>query len=635
MKKLIALSTILMALSAQAQENIIDLYADTWVATDGVGRKTPTSEEAPLKTDKERTVGIFYITWHTPNLHNGQPYKADVSKVLAEDPNASRDGNSPAWTIGSYHWGEPEYGYFLSQDKYVIRHDMSMLTDAGVDMIILDVTNAAMYWAEWEVMFQTMEEMKAEGNKVPKFCFWSFNGDALRVVQELYDNVYKKNRYPDLWFYWDGKPLLLYNAHPGMDANPGAHAMGDYSQEVKDFFTLRGMWWGYYEWNGSRYVGTEDNWSFGYQLNDEKVSNLSPKELCATHQGRMEEMAVTPAQHPISTVGKCWRRETGEPEMDQIDMPKKAFVPWLGEEREDPVQYGIYFQDRWDEALSVDPDFIYLNDWNEWTAGKYPSGFAPGSTTAPGPDGFLDRKNPFYFVDQYNAEYNRTISPMKGGYTDNYYMQMVQNIRKYKGVREIPRNKGFLNMQIDGSFEDWKNSSVEYKDTRNDIVHRDHDGYGDLHYTNTTGRNDIVCSKVEMDKQNAYFYVETTDAMTSYKDPNWMLLFVDADSDSETGWEGYDFVINKKLKDTSHTSMMRWNDSKKEWVEIAELNYRQKGNQMEICVPRKLLKAKGKEVTFDFKWADNPQTLDNIISLCTDGDAAPNRRFNFRFLWEK
>ena len=238
-------------------------------------------------------------------------------------------------------------------------------------------------------------------------------------------------------------------------------------------------------------------------------------------------------------------------------------------------------------------------------------------------------------ADQYNAEYNRTISPMKGGYTDNYYMQMVQNIRKYKGVREIPRNKGFLNMQIDGSFEDWKNSSVEYKDTRNDIVHRDHDGYGDLHYTNTTGRNDIVCSKVAMDKQNVYFYVETAGPMSSYTDPNWMLLLVDSDTDSETGWEGYDFLINKKLKDTSHTSMMRWNDRKQEWVEIAELNYRQKGNQMEICVPRSLLKAKGKEVTFDFKWADNPQTLENIISLCTDGDAAPNRRFNFRFLWEK
>ncbi len=45
---------------------------------------------------------------------------------------------------------------------------------------------------------------------------------------------------------------------------------------------------------------------------------------------------------------------------------------------------------------------------------------------------WLGRKNPFMFVDQYNAEFNRTIQPMKGGYTDNYYMQMAQNIRRYK-----------------------------------------------------------------------------------------------------------------------------------------------------------------------------------------------------------
>ena len=116
--------------------------ADTWVATDALGRTMPTADEAPLKTDRQRTVGIFYITWHTPNLHNGQPYKADVSKVLRQDPNARMNNESPAWTIGSYHWGEPEYGYFLSQDRYVIRHDLMMLADAGVDVLILDVTNA-------------------------------------------------------------------------------------------------------------------------------------------------------------------------------------------------------------------------------------------------------------------------------------------------------------------------------------------------------------------------------------------------------------------------------------------------------------------------------------------------------------
>ena len=84
--------------------------ADTWVATDALGRTMPTATEAPLKTDRPRTVGIFYITWHTPNLHDGQPYKADVTKVLRQDPDARRNNESPAWTTGSYHWGEPEYG---------------------------------------------------------------------------------------------------------------------------------------------------------------------------------------------------------------------------------------------------------------------------------------------------------------------------------------------------------------------------------------------------------------------------------------------------------------------------------------------------------------------------------------------
>ena len=32
------------------------------VAYDALGRTLPTAEECPLKTDKPRTVGIFYIT---------------------------------------------------------------------------------------------------------------------------------------------------------------------------------------------------------------------------------------------------------------------------------------------------------------------------------------------------------------------------------------------------------------------------------------------------------------------------------------------------------------------------------------------------------------------------------------------
>ena len=80
-------------------------------------------------------------------------------------------------------------GYFLSQDEWVIRKDVSMLADAGVDVMIMDVTNAVRYWDEWDVIFRTMQRMKAEGNKVPKFCFWAFNGPVITVVQDLYDRV--------------------------------------------------------------------------------------------------------------------------------------------------------------------------------------------------------------------------------------------------------------------------------------------------------------------------------------------------------------------------------------------------------------------------------------------------------------
>lgn len=510
-----------------------DIYPDTWVATDALGRMMPDHKKVgDVKRDKQRIVGIFYVTWHSDALASlNIPYQADVSKVLKKDPKARLDGNHKEWTAGSYHWGEPEMGYFLSKDEYVIRKDMSMLADAGVDVLIMDVTNAVRYWDEWDVLFNTMLKMKAEGNKVPKFCFWAFNGPVISVVQDLYDKVYKLNKYKDLWFYWEGKPLLLYSGNPKMDANGGGvknpnphydpaaitdlsnphygdkdytdEFYEDYTKEVKSFFTLRTMWWGYYEWAGERFVGTEDKWSFGYDLGDKRVFELTPMQLASTHNGKVEQMAVTPAQHPISIIGKSWSRQYGEPVLDEYDMPDSAYVSWLGKKVNSPTAYGIYFQERWDEALQVDPAFLYINDWNEWTAGKYVAGKAPGSDL-PGPTTFLGRENPFYFVDQYNAEFNRTIQPMKGGYTDNYYMQMAQNIRRYKGARAIPKHNGYRKIKIDGTFSDWDNVKIEYRDTKGDVTHRDYNGYGGNHYINNSGRNDILRSKVAVDKNNIY-----------------------------------------------------------------------------------------------------------------------------------
>lgn len=644
-----------------------DLYSDTWVASDALGRQMPSFKEVgSVKKDKRREVSIFYITWHTVDHFSNfkKPYSADVTKILKADPGARLNADHSLWSESSYHWGEPEMGYFLSQDEYVIRKDMSMLADAGVDVLVMDVTNAVRYWDEWEVLFKTMQKMKAEGNKVPQFCFWAFNGPVITVVQDLYDRIYKTNRFNDLWYYWDGKPLLLYNGTPKYDANgqdvkqPNPHYDSlaktdvnnphyndpdytekfykDYTKEVKNFFTKRTMWWGYYEWAGNRFVGTEDNWSFGYDLDNVKVKAMNPDDLVSTHNGSKEEAAVTPGQHPSSLVGKSWRRETGQPPLNQYDMADSAYVPWLGKTVKNPEGYGIYFQDRWDEALKTDPEMLYVNDWNEWTAGKYnPKQIGVADSLGHFP--FMRRASDYLFVDQYNAEFNRCVQPMKDGFTDNYYMQLAQNIRKYKGIRPIPEQKGFEKVKIDGQFADWEMVANDFRDTKGDVIHRNHNGYGGLHYTEQSGRNDIITGKIAVDKQNISFYAETAGKLTSCKENNWMLLLIDADNNAQTGWYGYDFVVNKNVKNDNTTSLMRYDGTQKEssWVEVADLKFSYFDNELEISIPRKLLGLTGNLFTFDFKWSDNPAELKDPISFCTNGDTAPNRRFNYRYIWKQ
>ncbi|MFH1920125.1 MAG: hypothetical protein ABIP48_09610, partial [Planctomycetota bacterium] len=510
----------------------------------------------------------------------------------------------------------------------------------------------------WGVIFPVMQKMKAEGNKVPMFCFWAFNGPAITVVQDLYDKIYRTGKYKALWFDWDGKPLLLCNGMPNVDANgqgvkhPNPHYdptaatdtnhphygnpdyteefYQDYTKEVREFFTLRTMWWGWYEWAGKRFVGTEDNWSFGYALDDDRVKAMDPDELVSTHNGTREEAAVTPAQHPTSLTGKSWSREHGEPELNEYDMPVPTYVPWLGKTVETSEGYGIYFQERWDEAIKADPQFSYINDWNEWTAGKYHPG---EGLSCP----FMRRESTYFFVDQYNSEFNRCVQPMKGGYTDNYYMQMAQNIRRYKGVRPIPELTGLRSMETDGDFADWDRVKVEYRDTVGDTFHRDYQGYGGLQYRNDSGRNDITTSKVAVDDDNVYFYAETNGPLTPHTGSNWMLLLIDADQDHETGWYGYDYLINKKVVDGETTTLMRYdpNSPGNPWVEQAQLEYRYTRNAIELAAPRQVIGLSGDAFSFDFHWCDNPADLKDPISLSVNGDSAPNRRFNYRCIWRK
>ena len=88
---------------------------------------------------------------------------------------------------------------------------------------------------------------------------------------------------------------------------------------------------------------------------------------------------------------------------------------------------GRNFAEQWRRALEIDPAFLFVTNWNEWIAGR----FSPANMP-------LHGTGPVTFVDEFDAEFSRDIEPMKGGHGDNYYYQLVTNIRRYKGARPVP-----------------------------------------------------------------------------------------------------------------------------------------------------------------------------------------------------
>ena len=138
---------------------------------------------------------------------------------------------------------------------------------------------------------------------------------------------------------------------------------------------------------------------------------------------------------------------------------------------------------------------------------------------------------------------------------------------------------------------------------------------------------------IAADQKMVYFYAETNDNLSPHTGKNWMLLLIDADNNSKTGWYGYDFLINKNIPDDKTTTLMRRDSKSNTWKFAATLDYRYQGKALEIAVPRTLLGLRDYGFTFDFHWVDNPEDLIDPISLCTHGDSAPNRRFNYRCIW--
>ena len=549
-----------------------DVFSDTWVATDALGRKLPGAQECgPVKQDK--WVGIFYWTWHTPR---GGPN--DVTKILA-----ASDGGVVHWPANSdaYHWGEPELGYYQMTDPFVIRKHANLLVDAGIDVVLFDTTNPPFTWKEqYEALCREYTAMREQGARTPAIGFIAPFGDPRPITDQLWRDLYQPGLWKDLWFIWEGKPLLLANKEFIKDSR------------MLDFFTFRRPMPDY--WIGPT---GPDQWSW---------LEVYPQHVFKNSQGAAEQMSVgvahnalprTPGPAPMSdkrgAMGRSWHQGHRDPRPGAVD-------------------WGLNFEEQWQRALEVNPKFIFVTGWNEWIAGRYTQWSKYTDADCYYPGGL--------FVDEYTQEYSRDCEPMRGGHGDNYYYQLAAWVRRFKGVRERPLAPGPSRIVIDGSFDDWQRVEPEFRDTIGDTPHRDHKGYGDLVYSNETGRNDFVILKAAYDAGNVYFFAQTLDKIPPRTGRNWMLLFLDVDRNVQTGWLGYDYVVNLEVLSDTATTVKAWRKGK--WETVGKAKYRVNGNGMEVAIPRALIGQKDKTPGFDFHWADNIQRFDGVSEFGVNGDSA-------------
>ena len=179
-------------------------------ASDGLGRALPMPGEVSGPRP-DRFVGMFYFLWHDNRAgkrpEGDGPY--NISTILARDPDATHHPRSALWgPIGMYHyWGEPLYGYYQSTDPWVIRRHARLLADAGVDTLIFDTTNKETYPDVYCRLCEVFQEVRKSGGRTPRIAFM-MNTDAGATARQVYRDLYAPGKFRDLWFVWQGKPLL-------------------------------------------------------------------------------------------------------------------------------------------------------------------------------------------------------------------------------------------------------------------------------------------------------------------------------------------------------------------------------------------------------------------------------------------
>ncbi len=445
-------------------------------------------------------------------------------------------------------------------------------------------------------VMKVFSEARADGVDAPYVSFmlpFAANSDTRTQLISLYNNIYAKNLYSDVWFKLDGKPMLM--------AHGAALNRDDAKQKtIYDFFTFRANIPGYTD---TETAHNQWGWLSRY-----------PQAFFHNSDGEIEQITVGTAVNHDYVNRVIAPMSLGE------NVIGRTWTSRGYDNRENAILYGACLAEQWENALTVDPEIVFVTAWNEWVAMRIGN--------------WADM---YYncFVDQYNAEFSRDCEPSAGVLKDHYYYQLADYIRQFKGTNPIEKASEEKLIDVNGGYGQWANVSPTYNDYFG-LPDRDAYGYRNpetgsrYHYTNDSGRNDIYEAKVARDYDNLYFMVRTVDDLTPYTDAYWMRLYIDV-GESEQNWENYEYILNKSNPDDATTATLeRFTGNGFETEVVGKVTYAVKGNVLTVCIPKDMLGFGGQlDFEFGFKWTDNTLEDGDIMQWYLNGDVAPVGRFNY------
>ena len=533
------------------------------MAIDALGRPTPDTQSGAPACRENRLVGLFYFLWLGEHGRH-RPY--DVSKITAEHPDAGYHPDAPYWGgFGVYHhWGEPFYGYYYSDDEWVMRKHVKLLMQADIDFIFFDTTNGPIYAKNCSIIMRILQEYHDAGWKIPRVMFYT-NTRSGETVQKIYDAVYSKGFCKDTWFCLDGKPVIIAVAE-------------ECSPETREFFNIKMSQW-------PNEPDKQGGWPW--------MDFVRPQRVFCDLNGNPEVINVSVAQHPQIHFGDSVL-------YGETSNCGRAFHDGRNDPDPEAYKYGYNFAEQFDRALETDPPIVLLTGWNEWIAGYW--------------EGTPER--PINFVDCANYEYSRDIEMMRGGYFDNYFMQMVSYVRRYKGTTETPTYPAGGAPAVYDSFSDGD-------------MPRHAMGSGGVIYDNHTQRNTIERVEVFHDAENVTFTVRTKNPVTPPLGAgSWMKIYLNTD-----GEEGYDYVLNhttcRKGKTTVARVVGKGDDLTARDIPDLEVYYTLEENTFTLTVPRAAVGIADGPFTLWFKVADSTEAYAAVEDFYDKGDAAPLGRLNF------